>query len=140
MSAMKRLWRSRGVNVESFAIPKLYEHLGIVVFGKQVCISVGKDIIRSLGRPSYICIRINSAFNSVLFKPCEEHDPMSFKVPEKLLSDHRCTLKIHSKMFVQQLLLANNLDPDQTYTFNGYYSPHYNTVIVPIQGRELLTV
>lgn len=83
---MKRLWRSRGVNVESFAIPKLYEHLGIVVFGKQVCISVGKDIIRSLGRPSYICIRINSAFNSVLFKPCEEHDPMSFKVPEKLLS------------------------------------------------------
>ena len=79
MSAMKRLWRRRGVNVESFAIPKLYEHLGIVVFGKQVCISVGKDIIRSLGRPSYICIRINSAFNSVLFKPCEEHDPMSFK-------------------------------------------------------------
>ena len=137
---MKSLWRSRGMCMETFATPKSYEHLDIVVFGRLDCISVGKDIIRVLGNPAFICIRINSTFTSVLFKPCEEHDPMSFKVPEKLFVDHRWTFKIHSKMFVQQLLLTNNLDTDQTYTFNGYYSPHYNTVIVPIQGRELLTV
>ena len=96
--------------MDSSIFDKTYEHLGIVVFGNQVCISVGKDIIRLLGNPAYICIRINSNYNSVLFKPCEEHDPMSFKVPAKLLIDHRCTFKIHSKMFVQCLLLANNLD------------------------------
>lgn len=122
--------------MNSSIIDKTYEHLEIVIFGSQVCISVGKDIIRLLDNPAYICIRINSSYNSVLFKPCEEHDPMSFKVPAKLLSDHRCTFKIHSKMFVQRLLLANNLDLNETYTFSGYYSPYHNTVIVPIECNE----
>ena len=118
--------------MEEVNLEKTYEHLGIVIFGRQVCISVGKDIIRLLGNPPYICIRINSNYGSVLFKPCEEDDPMSFKVPAKLLLYHRCTFRIHSKLFVQSLLLANDLDVNDTYTFNGYYTPQHNAVVVPI--------
>ena len=47
--------------MNSSIIDKTYEHLEIVIFGSQVCISVGKDIIRLLGNPAYICIRINSS-------------------------------------------------------------------------------
>lgn len=138
MSVKKIQRQDRVVHMNNSIFEKTYEHLEIVVFGSQVCISVGKDIIRLLGNPAYICIRINSNYNSVLFKPCEEHDPMSFKVPAKLLTDHRCTFKIHSKMFVQRLLLANNLDLTETYTFSGFYSPHHNSVIIPIERSESL--
>lgn len=113
-------------------IDKKYDHLELVVDTKNFRFSFGKDIIRVLGEPDYVCIRINKNYDSILVKPCESKDPMSFKVPERLLTNHHCVFRVNSKSFVQSLLLANSIEIDNTYYFSGIYCPEHNSVIIPI--------
>ena len=52
--------------------------------------NVGKDVIRVLGSPAYICVLQRKDRKSIAITPCAAEHPMSFKVPGRLLTDGQC--------------------------------------------------
>ena len=92
-------------------------------------INIGKDVVRVLGVPQYVCIKVNEDLSSIAVLPCEEKEYMSVKVPEKLLTDRKTKLRITSKSYVHQLLTTNGLNPAGTYTFLGNLSGNSNAVV-----------
>jgi hypothetical protein len=107
-------------------------HLAITLLDAGTRIHISKDIIRVLSFPRYVCLRINHEKNSIIIKECESTDPMSFEVPTDLFSKN-VKFRISSKAFVNSVLLANGLDVDGTYTFEGEYIEEYNVVKVTIK-------
>lgn len=100
-------------------------------------ITIGKDIVKSLGYPKYVCLRINEKNNSFAIFPCDANDVMSFKVPERLLTDHRCVFRLHSKQFLTHLTNKYNLDESCVYGCKGIYSQKLNAVIVSLSEENL---
>ena len=111
---------------------KNYNHFELCILGKTHSISVVKDIIRLLGVPNYICIRVNKEYNSILVRPCEKDDPLSFRVPSKLFDRSNNVFRINSKSFVLDLFFMNGLELGKSYSFKGEYDKQRNVVIVPI--------
>ena len=105
-----------------------YESLGLTISGIRYELSVGKNVIRVLSQPEYICFRVNPKKDSIIIFPCDYSDPMSYKVPDGLLRAEHKILRIYSKAFVQETLAANNLCTDSTYTMYGRYYPKQNLV------------
>ena len=97
--------------------------------GKQNCISVGKGVIKALGAPTHVSLKISDTHDSISVFPCHEDDVMAFRVPEKLLVDHKCVMRINSKRFIQGIMRANNLDPSKTYTLSGEYLADKNIAV-----------
>ena len=58
--------------------------------------NVGKDVIRILGSPAYICILQRKDRQSIAITPCAAEHPMSFKVPDRLLTDGQCRMRINT--------------------------------------------
>lgn len=108
----------------------------ILIQGYRNTITIGKDIIRLLGFPEYICFRINETNNSIILFPCASEDVMSFKVPEKLLFDHHCVFRIHSKKFVHGVVSNNNLDNNIVYSFGGVYLEGQNVILVNLSAEN----
>ena len=77
--------------------------------------NVGKDVIRILGSPAYICILQRKDRQSIAITPCAAEHPMSFKVPDRLLTDGQCRMRINGVQFVQALLEANGLAAGKDY-------------------------
>ena len=71
--------------------------------------NVGKDVIRILGSPAYICVLQRKDRKSIAITPCAAEHPMSFKVPDRLLTDGQCRMMINGIQFIQVLLEANGL-------------------------------
>lgn len=94
-------------------------------------IGICKNIIRRLGGPSYITIRIRSDGRAMLIEPCERDDCMSFKVPDDLLTVSRLEFRIYSTSFVRTIRAINGLDENITNNFCGYYCANENVVVVP---------
>lgn len=97
--------------------------------GARYCISISKGVIRALGEPSHVSIKVNDTNDSISVFPCDEDDAMAFRVPEKLLSDHRCVMRINSKGFVHSIMQANDLDISRTYTIAGEFLKDKNTAV-----------
>ena len=89
-----------------------------------------------LNCPKFICLRVNKAYNSIMLKPCEREDPMSYKVPENFLKKHNCVFRIHAQTFVRTILDANGFDPMGTYAFHSMYLPDKNSIIVPLNNPK----
>lgn len=104
------------------------------------CITIGKGLVKCLGNPKYIALRINISNDTFAIIPCEEHDPLSFKVPDKLLIDHHCVFRLNSKQFVTSLVLNYGLDTDCIYGYNGFYHEKLNAVIVSLGENNLRKV
>ena len=109
----------------------------ILIQPYKYTITIGKDIVRALGFPKYVCLRINESSNSFAIIPCEEHDVMSFKVPERLLSDHHTVFRINSKQFVLNLILKYDLDVSCVYGCRGAYGQKVNAVIVSLNKENI---
>lgn len=109
----------------------------ILIQPYKYTITIGKDIVRALGFPKYVCLRINESSNSFAIIPCEEHDVMSFKVPERLLSDHHTVFRINSKQFVLNLILKYDLDVSCVYGCRGAYGQRVNAVIVSLNKENI---
>ena len=101
-------------------------------------INIGKDVVRVLGVPQYVCIKVNEDLSSIAVLPCEEKEYMSVKVPEKLFTDKKSKLRITSKSYVNQLLTTNGMDPAGTYVFQGVLSGNSNAVVfnLPHDGER----
>ena len=90
--------------------------------------SIGKNVLRVLNHPKYICFRVSKQRNSIIIFPCDYSDPMSYKVPEGIFLSRQKNMRICSKGFVIDTLLANNLSIDTTYTMRGKFYPQQNLV------------
>lgn len=122
-------------NLETKQI-QMVKNLEISLHGEYRCISLTKDAVRLLGCPKFICLRVNKAYNSIMLKPCEREDPMSYKVPENFLKKHNCVFRIHAQTFVRTILDANGFDPMGTYAFHSMYLPDKNSIIVPLNNPK----
>lgn len=100
-------------------------------------ITIGKDIVKSLGFPKYVCLRINEQTNSFAIIPCDPDAALSFKVPERLFETHHCVFRLNSKPFMVNLIMKYNLDPANVYTCKGIYSKKVNAVIVRLDAENL---
>ena len=106
--------------------------------GARNTISVGKGVIRALGCPSHISLKISDTNDSISIFPCDEDNVMSFRVPEKLLVDHHCVMRIFSKKFVQGIMRMNDLDNTKTYSLVGSYLKAQNTAVFSLRGGATL--
>ncbi len=108
------------------------------VQGARGCISVGKGVISALGNPTHVSMKISDTNDSLSVFPCDENDVMSFKVPKKLLSDHKCVMRIYSKRFVHGIMKSNDLDISRTYTLSGDYLADKNIAVFSFVDRVSL--
>ena len=97
--------------------------------GARCCISISKGVIRALGEPSHISIKVSDNHDSLSVFPCDENDIMAFRVPAKLFSDHKCVMRINSKRFVHGIMMENDLDTAKTYVLFGNYLKEKNTAV-----------
>lgn len=105
----------------------------ITIKGGRDRIYIGKDVVRALGMPPYVCIKINEDMSALAIQPGEEKEYMSFKVPDKLFANHKVDFTVHSKRFVYELLSSNGLDTTINHPLHGIVSPKGNAVIFKIK-------
>ena len=99
-------------------------------------VHIGKDIIRILGSPDYICVLQRKDRKSIVITPCAAVHPMSFRVPDKLLTDGQCKMRINGMGFVRSLLDANGLVTGKDYQFSGRYDIEKNAVVISLEVNE----
>ena len=73
---------------------------------------------------------------SIAITPCAAEHPMSFKVPDKLLTDGQCRMMINGIQFIQVLLEANGLAAGKDHQFKGRYDAEKNAVIISLETDE----
>ena len=83
--------------------------------------NVGKDVIRVLGSPTYICVLQRKDRKSIVITPCTAEHPMSFKVPDRLLTDGQCRMMINGIQFIHALLETNGLAVGKDHQFKGRF-------------------
>ncbi len=115
----RKLWRGNKNKVK----------LEISIYGRINVIHIGKDVLRVIGAPSYICLKINKKMDSFVVMPCEMTEPMAFKVPEDIMLNTRKQMKVTSQSFVIGLLSINELEFEHTYKISGIYSENNNAVV-----------
>ena len=110
--------------------------LRISIYGKQNCIQIGKDVLRILGAPLFICLKINKEMNSIVVEPAQEKTALSFRVPDGILFNHKQMI-ITSASFVIGLMAMNDLDFNETYQIDGIYSEKNNATVFNIHNSKL---
>ena len=98
--------------------------------------NVGKDVIRVLGSPAYICVLQRKDRKAIAITPCAAEHPMSFKVPDRLLTDGQWRMMINGIQFIQVLLEANGLAAGKDHQFKGRYDAEKNAVIISLEKDE----
>ena len=109
--------------------------------GARCCISVSKEVIKALGKPSHVSIKISDNHDSLSVFPCDEDDVMAFRVPVKLFTDHKCVMRINSKRFVHGIMKTNQMNISKTYVLSGEYLEEKNTAVFSlVEGVSLRTL
>lgn len=103
---------------------------------KLVCKALLPSNIRILGSPAYICVLQRKDRKSIAITPCAAEHPMSFKVPDRLLTDGQCRMMINGIQFIQALLEANGLAAGKDHQFKGRYDAEKNAVIISLKNGE----
>ena len=112
-------------------------NLRVSFYGRQNCLQVGKDVVRVLGAPPYIALRINQELDSILLESAVEKHKLSFKVPSDLCFNKNRQMVINSTAFVTGLMLHNGLDIKETFQLEGVYSEKNNAVVFKLQDAKL---
>ncbi len=113
--------------------PSLY----LSILGKWNSIGIGKEVIKVLGVPPYVTFKVKDNYDSIIIIPCEKEDVMSFQVPDRFLSPQgQKNFRLHSKVYVQELLKALKLESDKTYNFSGNYSSENNAVVFKLRTED----
>ena len=112
-------------------------HLTASFYGKDFRIHFTKDVIRVLGKPKYICIKVNKNMTSFLVTPCEGKMYMSFQVPENLFVSSSAKMRISSQGFILDLFRKNELCIGQTYRVEGEYLEKHNAVVFNLKKAAL---
>ena len=83
-----------------------------------------------------ICVLQRKDRKSIAITPCAAEHPMSFRVPERLLTDGQCRMMINGIQFIQALLEANGLAAGKDHQFKGKYDAEKNAVIISLETDE----
>ncbi len=111
--------------------------LELSFYGKCSCMNIGKDVIRVLGAPPFICLKINPGMDTIMIAPCPGTDVLSFKVPENIYFMHNVQMRITSRSFVIGLMIKNGMDLSCTYRISGSYLENSNVVLFRLANRQL---
>ena len=111
-------------------------NLRVTIPAESRRLNVGKDVIRILGSPAYICVLQRKDRKSIAITPCAAEHPMSFKVPDRLLTDGQCRMMINGIQFIQVLLEANGLAAGKDHQFKGRYDAEKNAVVISLEENE----
>ena len=111
-------------------------NLRVTIPAESRRMNVGKDVIRILGSPAYICILQRKDRQSIAITPCAAEHPMSFKVPDKLLTDGQCRMMINGIQFIHALLETNDLAVGKDHRFKGRYDAEKNAVVISLEENE----
>ena len=79
-------------------------NLRVTIPAESRRMNVGKDVIRILGSPAYICVLQRKDRKSIAITPCAAEHPMSFKVPDRLLTDGQCRMMINGRCCWKQMV------------------------------------
>lgn len=103
--------------------------LDVSIYGRESIIHIGKDVLRVLGAPVNVCLKVNQGMDSFAVMPCDEKDAMSFRVPDDIMFNSHRQMRVTSRSFVTGLLAMNDLEVNHTYIISGGYSEKNNAVI-----------
>ena len=106
--------------------------------GKEGAISIGRNVVRALGVPQYVTLRVSHKNKALLIMPCEQKDVMSYKTPPDFINKSHVNFRIHSLSFVTGLLKDIGVDPEATFVLDGLYSHNMGAVVFPIDTSSLL--
>lgn len=123
----KKLWNGSKKSVS----------LRVSLSGKRDVMHIYKDVIRVLGAPEYISIRLAPKMDSLLIEPCGAKDPLPFKVPDDLYLNSDVAMRLSSQSFVKGLMIHNDMDIEQTYRIIGTYIEEKNAVVFRMADKEL---
>ena len=124
-------------SLEQEATAKQNAKVEISLHGCQYTIGISKNVVRLLGLPSHVCLMVHADGSRIMIAPCEANDVMSFKVPEKLFTDHSCTFRLNSKQFVHSMMLANGMEPEMSYIVPGSYNEKQNVACFDLKEHRL---
>lgn len=109
----------------------------ISFYGGTRCVYLGRDVIRLLGKPAFVCLLVSDDRTKIALVPCEERHLMSFKVPENMFEKNgRGQMRIHSKQFVESTLIGAGLDKEGTYRVTGIFENKHNAVIFCVSDLQ----
>ena len=104
-------------------------NLRVTIPAESRRMNVGKDVIRILGSPAYICVLQRKDRKSIAITPCAAEHPMSFKVPDKLLTDGQCRMMINGMSDLEFLIIRHkNHNPKCYYSAGMYAFIPFNTL------------
>lgn len=103
--------------------------LNVSIYGRESALNIGKDVLRVLGAPKDVCLKVSQRMDSFVVMPCDESDVLSFHVPDDFMLNSHRMMRVISKSFVTGLLAMNDLETDHTYNISGTYSEKNNAVI-----------
>lgn len=99
------------------------------------CIYIGKDVIRALMEPEYITILKNDDKKTLAIIPCEEHDQLSFRVPDSFLGTDSGKFRIYSLQFLTDLKKAYAAIDVNYIKLQGEYDSSMNSVIFKLSDQ-----
>jgi len=117
---------------EACTLPKRTPRISL--YGKKNAIGIGKDVILLLGIPTHIRIRVNEENDSLMIEPTEGKEVMSFKVPDRFLTDRHCNFRIYSQQFVRNLMHLNGMNEEGSYSIEGNYLKGQNAAVFQLRG------
>lgn len=108
----------------------------ITIDGQQYCINVGRDVIRKLGYPAYICILESDKQHTIAIKPCDDNVMPSFKVPEGFPENRQKKFRIYSQGLVLEIMDGYGLEKGRRYTLKGELDEEINGVVFHLDKSE----
>jgi hypothetical protein len=103
--------------------------LNVSIYGRESALYIGKDVMRVLGAPKDVCLKVSPRMDSFVIMPCDEYNVLSFHVPDDFMLNSHRMMRVISKSFVTGLLAMNDLETGHTYKISGTYSEKNNAVI-----------
>lgn len=128
---------NNGQDIKMWNGNKYSVRVEISISGKRKEIHIGKDVVRLLGAPRYLCLKVNKAMDSIAVMPCPEKEYMSFKVPDGILLGKHVSMRVVSRAFVEKILMANGYKDNSTYQITGTYLEKNNAVIFNMADMRL---
>ncbi len=101
--------------------------------GDRSGIRISRNVIKTLGWPTYVCFLKGEDKMSIAVVPCKQEQPLSMKVPDDFLTNSRRKMRIYCKKFVDDIMAANGLDPEKSYLVEGEYRDVLNAAVFPLK-------
>lgn len=119
---------------DEFIVCAGYKQHMISMLGRKHEISVGRDVVRALGNPDYVCLLMNDAKHRIALQVCDARHPMSFKVPSGFLKGIRyCKFRIYSMDFTGDLVEKYQLDRNVRYALEGWHVEEHHAVVFSLK-------